>query len=76
MVDMMLIYLSGFFVNLHTRANYLKEKIFLMNEAPLISNHEMCAIYQLVQVEIDTELCLFKIFVSLLTVLCFYARIP
>lgn len=44
MVDMMMIYLSGFFVNLHTRANYLKEKIFLIKEAPLISNHEMCAI--------------------------------
>lgn len=35
-----------------------------------------CVQYQLVQVEIDTELCLFKIFVSLLTVSCFYARIP
>lgn len=44
MVDMMLIYLFGFFVNLYIRVNYLKEKIFLMKEALLISNYEMCVI--------------------------------
>lgn len=44
MVDMMLIYLFGFFVNLYVWVNYLKEKIFLMKEALLISNYEMCVI--------------------------------